>query len=87
MSNRLNQNELIEYGKKYAWMQKYLGQLKGAVIRDVAINVDIENNGLAFPSLTIELMDGKTYECEILAVHDVDSPGFISGLPHDFGDV
>lgn len=86
MDSRLSQSELNEYSNRYAWMQKYLGQLKGSVIKNVAINVDVES-GVAFPSLTIELMDGQSYECEILSVIDTDSPGFISGLPHDFGDV
>ena len=87
VSSQLSENDLTKYREQYSWMQKYLGQLKGAVIKNVGINIDLEKNGMAFPSLTIELFDGGVYECEILSVYDTDSPGFISGLPHDFGDV
>lgn len=81
VSSTISNEDLIELGERYDWMRKYVGQLKGAVIRDVSINVDIEQGHMAFPCLKVELMNGETYECEIVSVYNPDTPGFIVGLP------
>lgn len=86
VSNTISNEELIKLGERYDWMRKYVGQLKGAVIRDVSINIDVEQGNIAFPCLKIELMNGDVHECEIISVYNPDTPGFIAGLPFQSDD-
>lgn len=86
VSNIIGANDLTKLNQRYGWMKRYVGQLKGAVIRDVYINIDTEQNDMAFPCLKVELMDGTIYECEIVSASNPDTAGFIIGLPFQNDD-
>lgn len=86
VSNTISNEDLIKLGEKYDWMRKYMGQLKGAVIRDVFINIDVEQGHMAFPCLKVELMNGAIHECEIVSASNPDTAGFIIGLPFQNDD-
>lgn len=86
MSDVIGKDELTKLNQRYGWMRRYVGQLKGAVIRDVTLNLDVEKGNIVFPCLKIELMDGSVHECEIISVYNPDTPGFIAGLPFQSED-
>ena len=79
--------ELEHIRTNYGWMAHYYKSLQGAKVKKVYIGVSDDPDMIVCPVIEFELANGETYLCDIVAANDIESPGFIAGLPFDASSI
>lgn len=72
----------LEFAKNnYQWLAEYYRPLQGATVSRIYIGISDDDDMLAFPVIDFQLTNGEIYTCDIVCAGELNSPGFISGLP------
>jgi hypothetical protein len=74
----------LEYMKEnYGWLANYYRPLQGATIEKVYLGVSADEDMIVLPVMELVTASGERYVCDIVCANELESPGFISGLPFD----